>query len=153
MFRPAAAGTVVLVIALIVLGRRIVRVRIRGPYSAGCSWRHRWRRLAGSTSHPLKGLSQMAPRGCRSRSSPPTSSASRSFRRRIDCVRAQDPPGGVAARHHVLHFVLSIHIPRVAANHADRFAWGVVTRDFTFGLGAWMLAASSPGDSEADGRA
>ena len=46
-------------------------------------------------------------------------------------------------------FVLSIHIPRVVANHADRFAWAVVTRDFTFGLGAWMLAASSPDDREA----
>jgi hypothetical protein len=43
-------------------------------------------------------------------------------------------------------FVLSLHAPRVAANPADRFAWAVATRDFTFGLGAWMLAASSPED-------
>lgn len=39
-------------------------------------------------------------------------------------------------------FVLMIHIPRVADAPKDRFAWAVVLRDFTFGLGAWTLAAT-----------
>jgi uncharacterized membrane protein len=38
-------------------------------------------------------------------------------------------------------FVLSLHIPRVVAYQDDRFAWAVATRDLTFGLGAWTLAA------------
>ena len=30
------------------------------------------------------------------------------------------------------------------------FAWAVVTRDFAFGLGAWMLAAASPDDRDGE---
>jgi uncharacterized membrane protein len=39
-------------------------------------------------------------------------------------------------------FVLSIHLPLVATNPKDRFAWAVALRDLVFALGAWSLAGS-----------
>lgn len=40
-----------------------------------------------------------------------------------------------------LLFVLMLHVPFVISAPRDRFAWAVASRDFTFGLGAWTLAA------------
>jgi uncharacterized membrane protein len=37
-------------------------------------------------------------------------------------------------------FVLTIHLPRVAANPKDRIAWAVALRDLAFAGGAWALA-------------
>src|SRR5262249_11702552 len=39
-------------------------------------------------------------------------------------------------------FVAMLHIPRVAANPHDRFAWAVAARDSCFALGAWVFAAT-----------
>lgn len=39
-------------------------------------------------------------------------------------------------------FVLLIHIPRVAANPADRIAWAVALRDLAFSGGAWCFAGA-----------
>jgi uncharacterized membrane protein len=39
-------------------------------------------------------------------------------------------------------FVLLMHLPKVASNPADRFAWAVALRDLTFGGGALALAAT-----------
>src|SRR5580698_7169375 len=38
-------------------------------------------------------------------------------------------------------FVLTIHLPRLAANVEDRFSWAVVLRDTSFACGALALAA------------
>lgn len=43
-------------------------------------------------------------------------------------------------------FVLSIHLPNAAAKPGDRFAWAVAVRDFTFGVGAFALAAKQAPD-------
>jgi len=39
-------------------------------------------------------------------------------------------------------FVAMLHIPRVAANPHDRFAWVVAVRDSCFALGAWVFATT-----------
>jgi uncharacterized membrane protein len=39
-------------------------------------------------------------------------------------------------------FVVMIHIPRVVANHKDRFAWAVAIRELSFAGGVWALAGS-----------
>ena len=52
-------------------------------------------------------------------------------------------------------FVVLLHVPNVMQHPMDRFAWAVVTRDFSFALGAWTLAATQMADagSEAGRRA
>lgn len=52
-------------------------------------------------------------------------------------------------------FVVLLHIPNVIQNPGDRFAWAVATRDFSFALGAWTLAATQMAEagSEAGRRA
>lgn len=39
-------------------------------------------------------------------------------------------------------FVVLLHVPNVIKHPGDRFAWAVATRDFSFALGAWTLAAT-----------
>ena len=41
-----------------------------------------------------------------------------------------------------LLFVVLLHLPNAAAHPKDRFAWAVVLRDFSFGVGAWAYAGS-----------
>lgn len=52
-------------------------------------------------------------------------------------------------------FVVLLHVPNVMTHPGDRFAWAVATRDFSFALGAWTLAATQMAEagSEAGRRA
>lgn len=52
-------------------------------------------------------------------------------------------------------FVVLLHIPNVIQNPGNRFAWAVATRDLSFALGAWTLAATQMAEagSEAGRRA
>ena len=43
----------------------------------------------------------------------------------------------------MLVFEALVHIPRVAANPRDRFAWVVMVREMSFAGGAWVLAGSA----------
>ncbi|HSC44225.1 MAG TPA: hypothetical protein VLC94_00265 [Candidatus Acidoferrum sp.] len=43
----------------------------------------------------------------------------------------------------MLVFEALVHIPRVAANPRDRFAWVVMVRELSFAGGAWVLAGSA----------
>jgi uncharacterized membrane protein len=55
----------------------------------------------------------------------------------------------------LLLFVVLLHVPNVIAHPGDRFKWAVATRDFSFALGAWTLAATQMAEagSEAGRRA
>lgn len=47
-------------------------------------------------------------------------------------------------------FVVLLHVPNVITHPGDRFAWAVATRDFSFALGAWTLAATQLAESGVD---
>ena len=47
-----------------------------------------------------------------------------------------------------LLFVVLIHLPNAAVHPKDRFAWAVVLRDFSFGVGAWAYAGSQEWNGE-----
>jgi hypothetical protein len=42
-------------------------------------------------------------------------------------------------------FVLLMHVENVAQDPHDRFAWAIMLRDTSFGIGAWALATIEPG--------
>src|SRR5262249_3735907 len=47
-------------------------------------------------------------------------------------------------------FVLLLHVPNLIAHPGNRFAWAVATRDFSFALGAWTLAATQLAETGSD---
>ena len=150
VFCPAAAGTAVLVIALIVLGRQIGKSPDTWPVLGRVFVAASLAAFGGEHLASAQGLSQMVP------SWMPFPLVTAYFVGVALFAAAASIVSGRKIRLAAsllgtmfFIFVLSIHIPRVVANHADRFSWAVVTRDFTFGLGGWILAASSPGDREA----
>jgi len=49
----------------------------------------------------------------------------------------------------LLIFVLTIHLPNVVHDPANRIRWAVMLRDFLFGLGAWSLALTRTDDPRA----
>jgi uncharacterized membrane protein YphA (DoxX/SURF4 family) len=147
VFPPAAAGTFVLVIALIVLGRRIGKSPDTWPVLGRVFVPASLAAFGGEHLSSASGLAQMVPTWM------PFPLLTAYF---VGIALFAGAASIVSGRQIRLAasllgtmffiFVLSLHLPRVVAHPADRFAWAVVTRDFTFGLGAWMLAASWPDD-------
>ena len=144
VFCPAAAGTLVLVVALLVLWRRIGRNpdtwavlgRVFVPASLAA--------FGGEHLVSAHGLSQMVPTWMPAHLFTAyfvgialLAAAASIVSTRL--IRVAAPLLGTM----FFIFVLALHIPRVVAHPADRFAWAVATRDLVFGLGAWTLWATS----------
>ena len=152
VFCPTAAGTLVLVVGLIVLGRRIGK--------SPDTWPVLGRVFVAASLAAFGGEHLASARGTLARLIPTWMPFPLLTAYLVGIALFAAAASIVSGRKIRLAasllgtmffiFVLSIHIPRVAATHSDdRFSWAVVTRDFTFGLGAWMLAAASPDDREA----
>jgi hypothetical protein len=144
VFCPAAAGTLVLVIALVVLWRRLGRNPETWPVLGRVFVPASLAAFGGEHLVSAHGLSQMVPTWM------PVplfwayfvgialfAAAASIVSARL--IRVAAPLLGTM----FFIFVLTLHIPRVVAHPADRFAWAVAARDLTFGLGAWTLAAMS----------
>jgi hypothetical protein len=144
VFCPAAAGALVLVVALVVVWRRLGRSPDTWPVLGRVFVPASLAAFGGEHLVSAHGLSQMVPTWM------PVPlfwayfvgialfAAAASIVSTL-LIRVAAPLLGTM----FFIFVLSLHIPRVIAHPADRFAWAVATRDLVFGLGAWTLAATS----------
>ncbi len=151
VFCPPAAGTVVLVVALIVLGRRIGKSPDTWPVLGRVFVAASLAAFGGEHLASAQGLSQMVPSWMPFPLLTAYLVGIALFAASVSIVSGRQIRLAASLLGTMFFiFVLSIHIPRVVANPADRFAWAVATRDFTFGLGAWMLAASWPDDGDAE---
>ncbi len=144
VFCPAAAGTIVLVVALVVVWRQLKRNPETWPVLGRVFVPASLAAFGGEHLVSAHGLSQMVPTWMPAHlfvvyfvGLALFAAAASIVSTRLIHVAA--PLLGTM----FFIFVLSLHIPRVVAHPADRFAWAVVTRDLTFGLGAWTLAATS----------
>lgn len=147
VFCPAAAGAIVLVIALAVVWRQLGRNPETWPVLGRVFVPASLAAFGGEHLVSAHGLSQMVPTWMPAHlfvayfvGISLFAAAASIVSTRL--IRVSAPLLGTM----FFIFVLSLHIPRVVEHPADRFAWAVVTRDFTFGLGAWTLAAMSAGD-------
>jgi uncharacterized membrane protein YphA (DoxX/SURF4 family) len=149
VFCPAAVGTVVLVVALVVVWRRLGRNPDTWPVLGRVFVPASLAAFGGEHLVSAHGLSKMVPTwmpvplfwayfvGIAHLAAAASIVSTRMIRIAAALLGTM-----------FFVFVLSIHIPLVIANPADRFAWAVATRDLTFGLGAWMLAATWAGGRE-----
>ena len=149
VFCPAAVGTLVLVVALVVVWRRLGR----SPYT----WPVLGRVFvpaslaAFGTEHLVAahGLSQMVPTWMPVRLFWAYFVGIALLAAAVSIVSTRLIRQAAALLGTMFFiFVLSLHIPLVVAHPTDRFAWAVATRDLVFGLGAWTLAATSAPGSE-----
>jgi hypothetical protein len=143
VFCPAAAGTLVLVVALIVLWRRLGRNPDTWPVLGRVFVPASLAAFSGEHLVSAHGLSQMVPTWMPAHLLTAyfvgialMAAAASIVSTRL--IRVAAPLLGTM----FFIFVLSLHIPRVVAHPADRFAWAVATRDLVFGLGAWTLWAT-----------
>lgn len=150
VFCPAAAGTVVMIVALGVVWRQLGRNPETWPVLGRVFVPASLAAFGGEHLVSAHGLSQMVPTWMPAHlfvayfvGIALFAAAASIVSTRL--IRVAAPLLGTM----FFIFVLALHIPRVVEHPADRFAWAVVTRDLTFGLGAWTLAAMWAGDREA----
>ena len=144
VFCPAAAGTLVLVVALVVVWRRLGRSPDTWPLLGRVFVPAFLAAFGGEHLVSAHGLSRMVPTwmpvplfwayfvGISLLAAAVSIVSTR-------LIRVAAPLLGTM----FFIFVLTLHIPRVVASPADRFAWAVAARDLVFGLGAWTLWATS----------
>jgi uncharacterized membrane protein YphA (DoxX/SURF4 family) len=149
VFCPAAAGTLVLVVALVVVWRRLGRSPETWPALGRVFVPASLAAFGGEHLVSAHGLSKMVPTwmpvplfwayfvGIALLSAAASIVSTRLIRVAAALLGTM-----------FFIFVLTIHIPRVVANPADRFAWAVAARDLTFGLGGWTLWATLAPESQ-----
>lgn len=149
VFCPAAAGTIVLVVALVVVWRRLGRSPDTWPVLGRVFVPASLAAFGGEHLVSAHGLSQMVPSWMPLPLFVAYFVGIALFAAAASIVSTRLIRVAAALLGTMFFiFVLSLHIPRVVANPADRFAWAVATRDLVFGLGAWTLwATSARGDA------
>jgi uncharacterized membrane protein len=149
VFCPAAVGTLVLVVALVVLWRRLGRRPETWPVLGRVFVPASLAAFGAEHLVAAHGLSQMVPTWMPAHllvayfvGIALLAAAASIVSTRL--IRVAAPLLGTM----FFIFVLSLHIPLIVAHPTDRFAWAVALRDLVFGLGAWTLAATSAPESQ-----